>query len=178
MTHIFRSANRQTGSALIVALIFLLLMTIIGTSAMQGSTMQERMSSNWRDWNLAFQSAEAALRDGERYLLDTEVLPEFANVDGLYEINNPAMPVWGGGVIGDGAGYIEYPSDLEGTAQRPRYYIEELASVTPPGMATGAGEPLVEVSFFRVTAIGFGGAVDAGGVPITAVTLSTIYRNR
>ena len=63
-------AQGQRGSALVVALIFLLLMTLLGISAMQGSSMQERMAGNLRDRNMAFQSAEAALRSGEAWLMD------------------------------------------------------------------------------------------------------------
>jgi len=61
---------RQRGSVLGIALIFLLLMTILGVSAMQGTTMQERMAGNQRDRDLAFQAAEAALRFGESWLND------------------------------------------------------------------------------------------------------------
>jgi type IV pilus assembly protein PilX len=178
MTRLHSRAYRQTGSALIVALIFLLLMTVIGTSAMQSSTIQERMAGNWRDWNLAFQSAEAALRDGERYLLDTAVLPEFLNADGLYEVNDPNRPSWHGGAFSDGAGFLEYDGDLADVVQPPRYYIERLATLTPAGTETETGTVLEEVAFFRVTAVGYGGVEGPDGEPVTAVTLSTIYRSR
>jgi type IV pilus assembly protein PilX len=169
----------QAGSALVVALIFLLLMTLLGTSAMQSSTMQERMASNWRDWNLAFQSAEAGLRDAEEYLLDTVALPEFEDEDGLYEVNSPDRPVWQGAALSDGNGYVDYAgTPIDGVARQPRYFIEELSTITPAGTETETGTPLEEVFFFRVTAIGYGGAVDDGGVPITAVTLRTVYRSR
>ena len=58
----------QRGIALVIALIFLLLMTMIGVSAIQGTTMQERMAGNMQDRNTAFQGAEAALRAGEAWL--------------------------------------------------------------------------------------------------------------
>ena len=51
----------QGGSALIVALVFLLVMTLIGTTAMQGTTQQERMAGNYLDRMMAFQAAEGAL---------------------------------------------------------------------------------------------------------------------
>ena len=63
-------ANAQTGSALIIALVFLLLVTMIGVTAMQSTTMQERMAGNLRDGYLAFEAAEAALREGETWLDD------------------------------------------------------------------------------------------------------------
>jgi type IV pilus assembly protein PilX len=180
MMRLRRSSAAQTGSALIVALIFLLLMTLLGTSAMQSSTMQERMASNWRDWNLAFQSAEAGLREGEQFLLDTVALPEFDDTNGLYEVNSPDRPAWPGSPMSVGVGdVISYAgTPLAGVAEQPRYFIEELSTITPAGTETETGTPLEEVFFFRVTAVGFGGAVDDGGNPITSVILRTVYRSR
>lgn len=62
----------QRGAVLIVSLIFLLVMTLVGVTAMQGTNMQERMSSNMQDRNVAFQAAEAALRLGEEWLQRNE----------------------------------------------------------------------------------------------------------
>ena len=60
------SVEDQRGAALIVGLIFLVILTLLGVTAMQSSTLEERMAGNARDRNLAFQAAEAALRDAER----------------------------------------------------------------------------------------------------------------
>lgn len=56
---------KQDGSALIICMIFLLLLTILGVSSMQSATMQEKMVGNAVDENRAFQAAEGALRAGE-----------------------------------------------------------------------------------------------------------------
>jgi len=56
------------GSALIVSLVILLIMTILGLTAMQTTTLQERMAGNMKDRNMAFQAAEAALRAGENWV--------------------------------------------------------------------------------------------------------------
>jgi len=53
----------EKGIALITALIFLVVLTILGLAAMRSTTMQERMSGNLRDQSVALQAAEAALRD-------------------------------------------------------------------------------------------------------------------
>jgi type IV pilus assembly protein PilX len=170
--------RRQEGAALILALIFLLLMTLLSTSSMRTSTMQERMAGNTRDWNLGFQSAEAALRAAEEFLLDTAVLPEFNDADGYYQVNSTDRPVWTGDTPTAGGGYQAYPVDLPGTAERPKYYIEKLSSIRPAGTSTETGTPVEEVFYFRVTAVGYGGAVDAADTPLTAVVLSTVYRSR
>lgn len=58
----------QCGSVLIVSLVFLLLMTIVGVSAMNMTNLEERMASNFRDHDLAFQAAEAALLEAEEFV--------------------------------------------------------------------------------------------------------------
>ena len=67
--------SRQRGAVLVVALLMLLIMTVLGVTAMQMSRMEERMAGNSRDINLAFQGAEAGLRDSEDKLRVLVVRP-------------------------------------------------------------------------------------------------------
>lgn len=64
---------QQQGAALVVSLIMLLLMTLVGVTAMQVSTVQEKMVSNSRDLNVAFQAAETALKRGEAYIRQVQM---------------------------------------------------------------------------------------------------------
>lgn len=64
---------RQSGVALMVVLILLVLMTLLALVSLRGTLMQERMTSNQFDRSLAFQSAEAALREGESIAGDKPV---------------------------------------------------------------------------------------------------------
>jgi type IV pilus assembly protein PilX len=66
----FHSNRRQRGVALVVALILLLVATLIGLAASQGTVLQERMSANSYDRSLAFQRSEAALRAAEVAITD------------------------------------------------------------------------------------------------------------
>jgi len=59
---------RQQGTALVIALVMLLVITVAGVTSMRSSALQERMSGNTRDREVAFQAAEGALRAGESYL--------------------------------------------------------------------------------------------------------------
>jgi len=172
--------GRQNGAALILALIFLLLMTMLSTSSMRTSTMQERMAGNNRDWNLGFQSAEAALRFAEQFLRVTTVLPEFNDAGGYYQVNSTDRPLWAHDPSAAGEGYLSYPVDLPDTAKRPQYFVEKLSSIRPAGTSTETGTPVEEVSYFRVTAIGYGGALDSSAdpQPLTSVVLSSVYRSR
>lgn len=61
-SHINRN---ETGAALIVSLIILVVVTLIGLSGIQIVGQEERMSSNTFDRGLGFQGAESALRVGE-----------------------------------------------------------------------------------------------------------------
>jgi type IV pilus assembly protein PilX len=64
--HQFRTlGRRQDGAVLVVALIFLLLVTLIGVSSMQNATLQEKMAGSVALKNRSFQVAEASLRLGE-----------------------------------------------------------------------------------------------------------------
>lgn len=64
---------QQQGAALVISLIMLLLMTILAISSMTNTATQERMAGNNIDKQKAFQAAEAALRDGERFVRDTSI---------------------------------------------------------------------------------------------------------
>ena len=61
----FGSPSQQRGAALYVAMIMLLLLTLIGVAAMQVSSLQQRMATNYNDFSLAFQRAEGLLRQNE-----------------------------------------------------------------------------------------------------------------
>lgn len=58
--------HREGGAILIVTLLFLVVLTMLGVTAMTGTTMEERMAGNTRDASLALQAAESALRDARR----------------------------------------------------------------------------------------------------------------
>jgi len=60
---------KQQGAVLVVGLIMLLVMTVIGLSAMRSTILEEKMAGNFRDSNIAFQAAETVLRDGEKDVL-------------------------------------------------------------------------------------------------------------
>jgi len=61
-------STKQQGMVLVVALLFLLIMTILGISSVSSSFMEEKMVGNSLNREKAFQAAEAALRAGELFL--------------------------------------------------------------------------------------------------------------
>lgn len=65
--------QRQQGATLVISLIFLVLLTLIGVTAMQSTILQERMAGNSRERNIAFQASEISLRDAEVYMIGKSV---------------------------------------------------------------------------------------------------------
>ncbi len=65
------SQINQQGAILVVALLFLLIMTILGVSGMSSSFMEEKMVGNSLSREKAFQAAEGALRYAENWLAES-----------------------------------------------------------------------------------------------------------
>lgn len=58
-------ASRQQGFSLVIVMIILVIVSMLGVAASQMVLMAERSSRYDRDWQIAFQGAEAALMDAE-----------------------------------------------------------------------------------------------------------------
>ena len=76
-------ATHQSGAVLIISLIMLLLLTLIGTTSMQTTTLEEKMAGNMRDRNIAFQAAESALRDAELDIQGIGTKPRDPGISGI-----------------------------------------------------------------------------------------------
>lgn len=60
-----RFKKQQTGVALIISLVMLLLLTMITVTALQVTSLEQKMAGNMQEHNVAFQAAESALREAE-----------------------------------------------------------------------------------------------------------------
>lgn len=148
----------QQGAVLFIALIMLLVMTLIGVTSMSSTLMEERMAGNMREINIAFQSAEAALREGEKYL-EGATLPSFNGTNGLYKPATAGNPqVWDvtANWSATGTGSRAYTGTIAELAEQPRYMIEELPAVPAPGGTTTSDTPAPDTGMYRVTARSFG----------------------
>ena len=80
----------QRGAALYVALIMLILLALLGIVGMQVAGLQERMAANYLNVNLAFQTAEADVRQRECYIEGlvnrTSTCSDGAPADGISQI--------------------------------------------------------------------------------------------
>lgn len=158
--------QKQQGVALITGLIFMVVLTLLAVAAMRTTGLEEKMAANAVNQDLAFQSAEAAMRIAENFL-DTDNagagLPAFnGSVPGYYQnlVTAGSDAFWVS--YNWGAGSVLTASGLTNVAQQPRYVIEKL-NVTPPGQSWKKSSNATS-SIYRVTARGVGG--DANAVAI------------
>lgn len=70
------SFSRQSGTALIVSLIILAVVTLLGITSMQSSNTELKLAASQRDRGVAFEAAEAALAIVEKNLADNPPLRE------------------------------------------------------------------------------------------------------
>lgn len=78
-----QSSQRNSGNVLFVSLILLLVLTVIGISSISTTGLNEKMAANYRDHNLAFQAAEAALKAGEQRAKDISAIFDGAGLTGI-----------------------------------------------------------------------------------------------
>lgn len=179
--------GNQRGAVLIVALIFLVLLTILALSASSSSILQLRMAGNLRNAQQAMMSANTAVRGAEWQLWRAARAPGdpitctgtlSASSDGciIYDPTSPAYASGGvvtkfrqnagwlasSGTVYQGPNSQGYTSGATPTtaqlAQDPRYIIERLGRVRPPGASIqqeyrNPGAPSgPELYLYRITA--------------------------
>jgi len=170
------SVGRQRGAILVTSMLLLLILTVLGIAMMRMTNVQERMAGNTRDLGLAFQGAEAGLREGEGWLRArttepgaTSALP--CEVCKQYAVGNiPVLPVdldvqttdwWE-------ENGTESPEDIDDLAAQPRYVLEEAGFVRDSLLV----DEFSGRNFYRVT----GQSNGASG--LATVVLQSTYARR
>ncbi|TVQ94526.1 MAG: pilus assembly protein [Chromatiaceae bacterium] len=176
------SRRYQQGTVLAIGLVLLLVITLLGISAMQTTVLQERMAGNLRQTNLALQAAEAALQAALAYL-GSQQAPPLPRSGDIAKATSGDHHVWRACQIGrtDDCGRLEelltawagdwaqagkdrgtpyaalqadtVDAKLPRVFDQPRLYIE--SRYIPPLDVEAAAEGK-GVHFYTVTAIGFG----------------------
>lgn len=152
---------RQRGAVLVTAMLLLLVLTIIGVTVMQMSRMQERMTGNSRDVNLAFQAAEGSMRAAEAFIRQQTVRPVACSLapcsvwlDGsvVGSADNQTQAWWttNGLTFGMGA--------MSGLREPPVAVIEELGFVRTDGGVVMGQDPPDGRDFYQVTSRSTGGS--------------------
>lgn len=165
----FMSKHSQQGAVLIVGLVMLLLMTIVGLSAVKGSNLQELMVGNLRDRQLAFQAAEAGLRIGEDTVNDINPPDTTGIQKGLMqELSNGSngaywyqTHIWLDSTVPANSNSVATQLDLKITREAPRFVVEKLNVIElmgQDGSSVNYGDLLreQELNVYRITSRGVG----------------------
>ncbi|MEZ5564666.1 MAG: PilX N-terminal domain-containing pilus assembly protein [Gammaproteobacteria bacterium] len=165
----------ERGAAMVIALVMLVVLTLLATASARMTLMEERMTGNTQDRNIAFQAAEAGLRAGEAEA-QVPVLPAFTvNTGGLYV---PAAlgtaPVWETVDWGDPTDVLTFDALATAPGALPEassaYVVEQLPRVSTPGESLAADTSVDEATFYRVTSRGVGVSGNA------VVTLQSTFK--
>lgn len=177
--------QNQEGYVLLLGVVFILIMTVFGLYAMNGSILQLRMSSNYRDAKIASEAAEMTLRWGESYVQSRSPLTRpfpcqtLTTNNSTQNCNNPRqildanlitydvedLDAWGGNDTWNNArefgidpstGLVTTPAyDIAGVARQPRFLLEQ-SFVDRDDLA---GRPQQGRVFYRVIAAANGARI-------------------
>lgn len=167
---------RQRGVSLIVTLVLLLFITILGLAAIRTVTQEERMATQTYDRSLAFQAAEATLRQAEVWVEASKPIPSSGCVSTVVPSSSAHVMVCSPPVATDTprwadsgfASWVEAPTVGSGNvAITPSYFVEYLGSNFPcrPG---NSSDPM-SCKRYRVT------ARVAGGDSRASIMLQSVY---
>jgi len=174
------SLIQSRGAALITALIILLVLTVLGVTAMRNTSLQENITGNLRDRDLALQAAESALTDAE-YKLSAAAVTNIPIPGGNLTIAGTTIgKVFQRGVlpamnttahdssVWNATNAIPVNTSLQGLSANPSYIVEFEQSVIdnldPESRAKGRGN-----FYYRITARGVGNS------PNSVVLLQEVY---
>ncbi len=156
--------KKQKGSVLVISLLILVVLTILGVSSMNSTSLQEKMSGNFRDREIAFQAAEMALAYAEDYAKNSiNSSAAFTDSNGYYTFTNgPTSNNAFTGTWWTGSNSQVLPTTIDEVRTQPRFTIEyrnevgvdegTSINIGAYGESTGGGV----ITSFRVTARGTG----------------------
>jgi len=134
----------QRGVALVVALLLLVVITLVGLAAVRGTIMQQRMAANHFDRQVAFQSAEAAMRAATALIASNPGdIARNCQAGGVFCQGNPfddpnldASKII---TVAKGAGTGQFDAGTLAASQ-PQYVIENMGNWYNPSTSTGYGQ--------------------------------------
>ena len=175
--------HRERGTALIFALVMLLLLTLLGITAITTSSLQEKMAGNMRDQYMAQQAGDSILFDGQSFVLNqqykpTPSCPPSTGPSG-YIWDSECMPATVAADVGAPAGAnwwltandawwlangnqssVAIPTGL--VFQQPRYIVEKIEQI--PDEAEIGSKAKKYTFYFRATGWSVGASDYARGL--------------
>jgi type IV pilus assembly protein PilX len=159
--------GKQQGIALVVALLLLVVVVLVGFAAIRGTIMQQKMAANLYDRQIAFQSAEAAIRVATaRIQTNPEDVARNCQAGGVYcqanPFNDPNFDLTKVVTVGKGTAAGQYTAS-GAAASQPQYVIENMGNWYDPSSSTGYNQSAnahnygaqgtsTNVIYYRVTA--------------------------
>lgn len=177
----------QRGAALVISMLILIVLTIIGVSAMQSTTIEERMARNMRDKAVAFQAGELALTAGENWI-DTQLTRPIpvgtcaAPPCDVWDVDdiNPGVAPWWQNKLHDQAFWQaqarSFTGPVSGVENAPRFVVEEQVFARD-NLTIGTG-PITGKTYYRVTSRGATGAPTAGATDRAQVVIQSTFVKR
>lgn len=157
----------QRGTALVMAMVILLVMTLLGITSFNMTTLEEKMAGNTKDRILAFQASETALLAGENTVgsaitINAVVAAATVTNDGLHKPSSTSTPVWDSAGVWTGSDNRTY-AGLTKVAQQPKYIIEDLGQIEDKGgsLVLPKNYKSSGKNLFRITSRGVGGTASA-----------------
>jgi type IV pilus assembly protein PilX len=155
----------ERGVVLVVSLIFLVVLTILALAGSESALFQERMAGNLRDRELAFQSAESAVREAERVIENAALnaVNTWSGDNGLFGLTDGEPDLFAEASWSD----AQEANQPAGSAAPPRFMIKHLKSTSDGsgslnvGKGYGAQIGSGTAALFRITARGTGGSGEA-----------------
>lgn len=137
----WRGPSKQRGVALAVALILLIVVTLVGLFAIRGTIMQQKLASNLYDRQLAFQSAEAAMRvAAARITTNPSDIARNCSSGGVAcqanPFNDPNLASSKIVTVTTGTGTGQYAASAL-IGNQPQYVIENMGNWYDPNSDTG-----------------------------------------
>lgn len=153
--------RQQSGAVLIASMMILLLLTLIGVTGAQVTSLEEKMASNNKDQNLAFQTTEIGLRGGELEIETIKSADVFDGNNGLLSDTDTYHDITNANTW-TANNSREYDIPIESITTKPRYFIKYIRkSIGNSGSGVNIGGynddfNNEDVYYFTVTAKGTG----------------------
>jgi type IV pilus assembly protein PilX len=156
-----RKRTGQKGSALIIGMIIVLMLTLLGVTTLRTTALEARMAGNERDTHVGFESAEGALREMASKNLSPLTIDYSGSLSGYGPwklsyadaLNNPTTEYnYWTSIFGWSSGGLA--TQATGSKEAARYFVDTKSFLSP-----NSNKKSVRV--FRITVNGVGASSNA-----------------
>ncbi|WP_207063836.1 PilX N-terminal domain-containing pilus assembly protein [Motiliproteus sp. SC1-56] len=158
--------RRQRGAALIIALVFMVMLTVVALSSMHSSTFEIKIARSVKSQMDVMNASEDALKRGEEVVANLGDISSFPSGDGFYQGASLAQLSGLDDLLNNFTASSATVSVGEG-----QFYIEYLGPISPGGNSAAFGNPGFGTRhLFRITGVG---KLDGGQSKVTQSYFAT-----